>query len=366
MDIKNIKIFGKDALSKLKKSIALMSAGVVMMTFSGCGKDEYIEHENSSTYTYSNEDDEVREYWAGIRDSDIERLPDSIKYFSLSHCTFVTNLDCLPDVCPNIKRLNLNSCSGITDLSFIYSLKKLTHVTLNDMVGITPELIDYLEKNEIKYSVTSDDIEASDKTDQILSEIITDGMTDDEKIAAIVTYVSKNCKYRFSKAEESNENPLTSTLLDKKGVCYGYAYTTNVLLRKAGVESFQLCDTNHSWNLVDQDGKYYYIDVTNLGGGRDISFIAWPLIEHTGFSPNYMVDPKATVLTPMSDYDDRNSIVIPQSLVDDIEKGEEEKSLIEKYGNTIPTCIIEFLIVIVGINMGIDKAKEAIKNSRKK
>ena len=366
MDIKNVKIFGDKAASKLKKSLALVSAGVVMMTFSGCGKDEYVKHENSYTYTYTDGDDEVRLFWAGIRDSDIERLPDSIKYFSMSHCTFVTTLDKLPDVCPNIKRLSLNSCSSITDLSFIYSLKKLEYLNLNDMLGITPELIDYLEKNEIKYSVTDDDIDASKKAEEILDEIITDDMTDDEKIAAIVVYVSKNCKYRFSKAEESNENPLTTTLLEKKGVCYGYAYTTNVLLRKAGIKSFQLCNTNHSWNLVDKDGKYYYIDVTNLGGGRDISFIAWPLIEHAGFSPNYMVDPTATTLTYMSDYDNREKIVIPQSLVDDIEKGEEEKTIVEKYGNNIPLCIIEFVIAIVGINIGIRKAKEASSNRRKK
>lgn len=366
MNIKNVKIFGKDSISKLKKSIALISAGIVMMTFSGCGVDKHIKEENSSNYTFEDDEEIIRLYWSAFKDSDIDKLPKSLKQLTFTNCNFVTNLDRLVEACPNLEILNIDSCSGITDLSFIYSLKNLKGVALNDMVGITPELIDYLKNNEIKYNITNDDIEASDKTDQILSEIITDDMTDDEKIAAIVNYVSKNCKFRLSKAEQSNYNPLTSTLLDKKGVCYGYAYTTNVLLRKAGVESFQLCDTNHSWNIVDKDGKYYYIDVTNLGGGRDVSFIARPLIERTGFSPNYMVDPKATTLTYMSDYDDRDSVVIPQSLVDDIKKGEEEKTIIEKYSNTIPTFIIEFVIVIVGIDIGIRKAKEALLNRKKK
>ena len=365
MNIKNLKFFGKESASKLKKAVALVSAGVVLMTFSGCEPDAEIVEKNSSSFTYEDEEIIVL-YWSTIRDSDISRLPSSLKSLNLSHCTFVTSLDSLPNACPNLNILSLDSCSGITDLSFIYNLKKLEKIALGDMVGITPELIEYFKKNDIEYRISDEDIEASKKVDEILNEIITDDMTDSEKISAIVVYVSKNCKYRFSMAEESNYNPLKTTLLDKKGVCYGYAYTTNVLLRKAGIQSFQLCDTNHSWNLVDQDGKYYYIDVTNLGGGRDISFIAWPLIEHTGFSPNYMVDPTATTLTYMSDYDDREKVVIPQSLVDDIKKGEDEKNIFERYGNNIPLCIIEFIIVMVGIDIGIRKAKEAIKNARKK
>ena len=39
------------------------------------------------------------------------------------------------------------------------------------------------------------------------------------------------------------------------GVCAGIAYTTNVLLRKAGIESYELISNDHGWNLIDLDGK---------------------------------------------------------------------------------------------------------------
>lgn len=360
--IKDFKIYGNNAISKLKKAIVLVSAGTVVMTFSGCEIDDFIKEQNSSSYTYEEGREVVDLYWAAIEDSDIEKLPSSLTELSLWTCPFVTNLDSLSRTCPNLERLSLDSCSGITDLSFIYSLKKLEYVDLNDMAGVTPELIDYLKNNDIQYKISSNDIEASKKADQIIDEIITDKMTDEEKIAAIVTYVSKNCKYRSSKSEESNYNPLETTLLEKKGVCYGIAYTTNVLLRKAGIKSFQLCDTNHSWNLIDKDGKYYYIDVTNLGGGADVTFIARPLIKYTGFSLNYMSDPQNTLLTAMSDYDNRDKIVIPQSLVDDIKKGEDEKTIIERYSHSVPLCIIEFIIVIIGISIGIKQARDAIES----
>ncbi|MBQ5474850.1 MAG: ABC transporter ATP-binding protein, partial [Lachnospiraceae bacterium] len=54
---------------------------------------------------------------------------------------------------PNLNILSLDSCSGITDLSFIYNLKKLEKISLGDMVCITPELIEYF--TSLNSSLTS-------------------------------------------------------------------------------------------------------------------------------------------------------------------------------------------------------------------
>lgn len=364
MVIDNLNVNWKKAASTLKHTFTVVSAGVVMMTFSGCGYKDYVEEMNNSSYSYGEDVTDIDLLRAAISDDNIQELPSSITSFSLKHCTFVTSLDSLPSTCPDIETLELDSCSGITDLSFIYSLKNLKSVKLNDMAGITPELIDYLKSNGISYEISDDDLTASLKVDEILDEIINDDMSDDEKIRAIVVYVNKNCKYRFSKVTESNTDPLSTSLNENKGVCYGIAYTTNVLLRKAGIKSYQLSDTDHAWNLVEDDGKYYYIDVTNLGGGRNLCFIARPLVKYTGFSPNYMVDPTATSFTAMSDFDDREHVIIPQSLVEDIEKGEDEKTILERYGTSIPIRVIELVITMVGIHLGIKMAKNAVENIR--
>ena len=364
MKISDLTIYGKRATDVLKRGIALVSAGVLVMTFSGCSSKERIKGYNSNTHVYTDSDTEIDLYWSNITDSDIENLPMSITSLSLDTCGYVTSLDALPRVTPKMESLTLINCASITDLSFIYELHNLKYLELNDIAGVSYELIEYLKDNGIEYVIEEKDIEANEIADQIISEIITDDMTDEEKIRSIVVYVARNCKYKFSKKKESNEDPLSLTLIDKKGVCFGIAYTTNVLLSKAGITSYQVSSTLHSWNLVELDGKYYYIDGTNLGGDGTLKYVASILLEHTGFSLNYMVDPKATSLTAMSDYDNIEKIVIPQSLIDDIENGEEEKNIFERYGTSIPVRIIELIIIIVGIKMGINKVKDIASKTR--
>ena len=195
-----------------------------------------------------------------MTDDDIRNLPASVETLSLGFSNYVTDLSSLPETCPNLKNLSLNSCSGITDLSFIYRLHSLEKVTLNDIAGVSQELLDYLKSQGIEFYITEDDVVASEMIPQILDQIIEDGMTDEEKIQAIALYVSRHCKYKLFSADQSNEDPLSTTLLDGKGVCAGIAYTTNVLLRSAGINSYEAVSNSHAWNLVELDGKYYYLD----------------------------------------------------------------------------------------------------------
>ena len=59
-------------------------------------------------------------------------------------------------------------------------------------------------------------------------------------------------------------------MLDNKGgVCASYAYLTNVLLRKAGIESYEITSDSHAWNVIELDGKYYYLDGINASGMPD-------------------------------------------------------------------------------------------------
>ena len=65
-----------------------------------------------------------------------------------------------------------------------------------------------------------------------------------------------------------------------------------------------------------------------------------------------MTDPRATSLTPMKDFDNVKKIVIPDELIEDIERGESTKSLMEKYGNSVPARFIEMLVVLLGVTLG--------------
>ena len=50
--------------------------------------------------------------------------------------------------------------------------------------------------------------------------------------------------------------------IDKRCVCVGYAYATQYILRKYGIECSTISNEVHAWNLVKLEGDYYYIDTT--------------------------------------------------------------------------------------------------------
>jgi hypothetical protein len=354
MKIKKLKV-----TNNLKNKILLIGATLVLIpTLTGCSKaSKHAKPELHSSSPY------VSEHKSTITDEDIKDIPQDTQHISFTKCHYVTDLSSLPEQCPEVVELSLKNCPNITNLSFIYDMKNLKSLTLNDIPGITPELITYLEDNEISYKIEEEDIIAAEKARKIIDEIITDDMTDEEKTKAIVLYVSKNTTYKLFKAEKSNEDPLQLALNEKEGVCEGIAYTTNVLLRMANVESYLLENSLHAWNLVKIDGEYYYIDVTNLGGGLVLKRLAGFLIDKFNFGTGgYMIDPETTALTFMTDYDSEK-IIIPEELIEDIKNNIDERSIFEKYKNTVPTRIIELAIIIFAIKK-IKKIGENIEEEK--
>ena len=341
--------------NKFKKVASLLGISFVLMgTLTGCRNQN--EH-------YNQTDKIINVTCADFSDEDLKNLPSTIEEVYFKYCSYITDLSALSKSCPNIKILVLDSCSSVTDLSFIYSLPNLERVVLNDMADVTPELVDYFENNDIDYEVSDRDILAYEKAKQIIDEIITDDMSDEEKVKAISLYVYENCKYKLSSKDDSNLNPFETTLLDGKGVCMGYAYTTNILFRMAGIDSYQIFNSNHTWNMVYLDDKYYYLDVTNLHGCVTKKIAIFLMKKYNISSGCYLTDPGANLFSAMTDFDDKD-LNIPDELLEDIYNGEEKKTLIEKYGNCLSVRVIElvislFVVMSLSINL-VKKGKNMI------
>ena len=103
----------------------------------------------------------------------------------------------------------------------------------------------------------------------ILRQIITDNMTEFQKVKAIHDYIVNNAEYDY-------ENYLNDTIPNSsytaRGffengmlVCDGYAYTFQVLCEYAGISCEHITGSVaaglHAWNQVRIDGKWYNIDV---------------------------------------------------------------------------------------------------------
>ena len=75
-----------------------------------------------------------------------------------------------------------------------------------------------------------------------------------------------------------------------------------------------------------------------------------------------MTDPRANSFSAMKDFDKTDKVVIPQSLIEDIEAGQSEKNIWEKYGNSVPARIIEIILIIAAISGGFTLATKAVDN----
>ena len=55
-----------------------------------------------------------------------------------------------------------------------------------------------------------------------------------------------------------------SVIVNKKGVCFGFAGALNYLYNKIGIECRILSNVqnSHSWNIVNVNGNYYQVDLT--------------------------------------------------------------------------------------------------------
>ena len=331
----------------------------------GCGKkkESDISNPQQTRIEYFNENE--RNSSVIIIDADftnegLDELQDfgsQVKEVYIDYALNVDDLSKLADYCPNIEKLHISYSPSITDLSFIYSLQNLNQLDITENGYITPELVEYLNSKGIQHNITQADLENVEEIDRIISEIITDDMTDEEKIQAITYYVMDNYHYNILNEDVSNDNPLSSVLKDHEGVCASYAYLTNILLRKAGISSYEVFGykgiRGHAWNLIELDGKYYYLDMTNI---NQIPFISKMVLEKFNIGFFYMTDPKDTFLSPMVNFDEIEKISIPEEMIEDIERGESRKTIIEKYGNSVPARIIEIMILTASITIGFTLA----------
>lgn len=104
--------------------------------------------------------------------------------------------------------------------------------------------------------------------DEVLRGIITGGMTNRDKCRAIYKWIRSNILYTSSGGKESVTRGAYNGFRLKKGDCYTFYSTAEVLLTRAGLENQRITRvggaTNHYWNLVYIDDAWYHFD-TNPG-----------------------------------------------------------------------------------------------------
>lgn len=125
--------------------------------------------------------------------------------------------------------------------------------------------------------------EVLDTMFQILNQIITPDMTDEQKVKAIHDYLIYHADYYSG---DINHRPgwssaVKGVIMEHEGVCNSYALAFYTMATAEGIPCRVISGTAtnsigstglHAWNQVQLDGKWYYIDCTwddPTGGGHE-------------------------------------------------------------------------------------------------
>lgn len=100
-------------------------------------------------------------------------------------------------------------------------------------------------------------------------ELVSNLTTDYEKEVAIHNFITNN--FQYGPLDMNNvpqrAHSITGFVFDGQGICEAYANTFYVMGKMAGLDVSIITGTannvSHMWNLINLDGEYYHVDVTN-------------------------------------------------------------------------------------------------------
>lgn len=166
----------------------------------------------------------------------------------------------------------------------------------------------------LTYALSADDIasrqaEIADKSDSIISSIINDSMSDEQKIMALWKYLEDNTAYDKEALEVAQQTGFGSDVLQSHpdafntygvmvkgvGVCQSYSMTMKLLCELCGVEcrvltGYMSGDLPHAWNVVNLDGKWYWIDATNNKTNMGIPYYVYQTSSNYAEYCGYVAD----------------------------------------------------------------------------
>lgn len=134
--------------------------------------------------------------------------------------------------------------------------------------------------------------EADQLADQVIAQVITEGMSQREKAEALYAYVTGGVSYDQRYYSDRNNMPYESqtalgALRDGMAICGGYSHAVKLLFEKVGIPCFNVTgkyfSENHMWNIALLDGQWLWFDATSdRGSTGEFGFLRFGLTELDG------------------------------------------------------------------------------------
>lgn len=192
----------------------------------------------------------------------------NIIYTSLNNGYDEFNFYCKNDYpsCENdVEKLvsNKNILSNINNFIHPFNSYAMLNVSFNGLGKINIKVNKLYSEERINT--------LKEKVNQIYDELITDDMSDYQKIKTIHDYIIDNTKYDIEKAKDldngTNNSPYSSdtaygVLMEGYGICSGYTDAMALFLDKMGIMNYKISSENHVWNYVYINGSWLHLDLT--------------------------------------------------------------------------------------------------------
>ncbi len=184
--------------------------------------------------------------------------------------TYVTDLSPIEN--KNLEYLDVSDSLRIEDLSPVLTLNNLQRFyCCNCEMVFTDELYNFITHNKVDTYMKESGLLIREKIVNIANEIFTENMSEKEKIEATVEYIIDNLEYDYNVEDDYklltiyNDYALEYAL-QGIGCCINYTTLAVCLLQLAGVETWEITNDGHIWNLIRMDGEIYSLDITMLDG----------------------------------------------------------------------------------------------------
>lgn len=152
--------------------------------------------------------------------------------------------------------------SNLNNFVSSYNTYSKLNVTINTLGKINITVEKYYDDRIINL--------VDNKINELIKELITDDMSDYDKIKTIHDYIINNTIYDKEKEQYLNTDTITKynsntaygPLFEGYGICSGYSDLMSLFLDKLNIPNYRISNNDHVWNLVYVDNKWKHIDLT--------------------------------------------------------------------------------------------------------
>ena len=185
------------------------------------------------------------------------------------------------------------------------NLKTIVGTEISNAPMCSEELISYCKEHKIEQPFTEKSLEIKNKIRNIVNSIIKPEMSDQEKIKFLTRFILENVEYDHEISEKETKDltdkeiknywgeSLEYSLNNGKAICEGYAREATALFLEAKLNVFDIPlkvgEEGHVINIVEVDGEYYEIDLTNLDWFIRESGVSYEDYEYSINSIYYMI-----------------------------------------------------------------------------